>query len=286
MSAPHLPPCHLPPAAGIGLRQPHYRLVRQTRPAIGWLEVHSENFFADGGPELALLDALRPDYPLSLHGVGLSLGSADDRDERFAEHLGRLGRLAARCEPAAISEHLCWGAIGDRHLNDLLPLPYTEEALTVVCRRVQQAQEALRRPILVENVSSYLRYRHSTMPEGEFVGEVARRTGCGILLDINNVYVSAANHGFDAHSYLRALPAERIGEIHLAGHDDCDGLLIDTHGAPVCDAVWSLYAEALALVGPKPTLIEWDIDIPVLDVLLDEAGKAQRLLEHSHVRAA
>lgn len=290
MPTPFAPLADLPPAAGIGLRAPHHRQMLEQGPVAGWLEVHSENFFAAGGAAPALLDRLRADYPISLHGVGLSLGAAegamDSYDGRFATHLAKLKSLADRIAPAAISEHLCWGAAGGRHFNDLLPLPYTEEALAVVCRRVMQTQETLGRPILVENVSSYLQFRASTIPEWEFVAAVAQRTGCGILLDVNNIYVSAINHGFDARQYLRAMPPAAVGEIHLAGHARWDGLLIDTHGAPVCDAVWSLYAEALALVGPKPTLIEWDTDIPALDVLLGEAGKAQHLLEQGRVRAA
>jgi uncharacterized protein (UPF0276 family) len=266
----------MPVSAGIGLRSPHYREIFETRPDIGWLEVHSENYFGRGGQPLALLERLRGRYPVSLHGVGLSLGSADGL--RHA-HLAQLKALADRIEPALVSDHLCWGAIGDRHLNDLLPLPYTEEALDVVCANIGQAQDFLGRELLVENVSSYLQFSDSHIPEWEFVAEVARRSGCGLLLDVNNIYVSAVNHGFDALRYLDAIPAEAVHEIHLAGFDSNGQCLIDTHGKPVAGPVWNLYGEALSRVGPVPTLIEWDTDLPPLSVLLDEARKAQEILD-------
>jgi hypothetical protein len=273
----------IPPRAGIGLRTPHYREMLDTLPDIGWLEVHSENYFGDGGQPLHFLDRLRRHYPLSLHGVGLSLGSVDELD---GEHLRRLKRLIERCEPGLVSEHLCWSRIEGHCLNDLLPLPYTEEALEVVCRHVDQAQEYLGRQILVENVSSYLQFTHSTIDEWEFVAAVAARTGCGILLDVNNIHVAAVNHGFDALRYLRAMPAQAVQEIHLAGFDRVDGLLIDTHGRPVADEVWALYRNALARFGAVPTLIEWDTDIPPLSALLGEAATAARFLEASHALAA
>jgi uncharacterized protein (UPF0276 family) len=266
----------LPPGAGIGLRAPHVRAVRDERPPIAWLEVHSENYFADGGPALASLDRIAAHYPLSLHGVGLALGSVAPLDR---EHLRKLARLVDRVHPASVSEHLCWGAFGGRHFNDLLPLPYTSECLDHVCARVAAIQEVLRRPILVENVSTYTTFAESEIPEAEFVAAVATRTGCGLLLDVNNVYVNARNHGLDPAAYLAALPVDRVHEIHLAGHDDCGGLVIDTHGAPVAPPVWALYEAALARFGPVPTLVEWDTDIPVLDVLLDEAATAQALLD-------
>jgi uncharacterized protein len=270
-------------AAGIGLRAPHVGQVRTQRPAVGWLEVHSENYFVDGGPALAALDAIRADYPVSLHGVGLSLGSADALD---AEHLARLKRLAARVEPAAVSEHLCWSHVDGRHLNDLLPLPFTEEALALVCERVEQVQSALVRPILVENVSTYLRFADDAMAEWEFVAAVATRTGCKLLFDVNNVYVNAVNHGFDPLTYLAAIPGSAVAEIHLAGFDASGPCLIDTHGAPVAPQVWELYRATIERFGPKPTLIEWDTDIPALEVLLDEAAKAQQVLEMHHAVAA
>jgi uncharacterized protein (UPF0276 family) len=276
----------IPASAGIGLRFPHHRAVLEEKPAVAWFEVHSENYIGGGTP-LSYLDAIRRDYPLSLHGVGLSLGSADGLDE---QHLLRLKRLVERVEPGLVSEHLAWSATGGRHFADLLPLPLTEEALAVVCRNVEAAQDALGRRILVENASSYLRYRHSTIPEWEFVAAVAARTGCGILCDVNNIFVSASNHGFDPRGYLRALPAERVGEIHLAGHtlrkfDDGRSIRIDDHGSRVCREVWALYADAAALFGRVPTLIEWDTDVPPLAVLLEEAAQAQRIMSAEFVDA-
>jgi uncharacterized protein (UPF0276 family) len=216
---------------------------------------------------------------VGLHGVGLSLGSAEGLDPR---HLARLSRLLDEFQPALVSEHLSWSVAGGSYLNDLLPLPYTEEALDLVCRNVAQAQEALGRRLLLENPSSYLRFRHSTIPEAEFLAAIQARSGCGLLLDVNNVYVSARNHGLDALAYLRALPAGAVGEIHLAGHArrqvGAEILLIDDHGSAVPAPVWQLYEAALALVGPCPTLIEWDTDIPALPVLLAEATKADRRL--------
>lgn len=254
---------------------------------MSWFEVHSENFFCAGGEMLTVLEAVRRDYPLSLHGVGLSLGSSD---RLHREHLVKLKALAARVEPALVSEHLCWGAIGPRHLNDLLPLPYTEEALDLMVAHVQAAQEFLGRRILIENVSTYLSFRHSCIPESEFVATLAARSGCGILLDVNNVYVNSVNHGFDAHAYIDAIPAEAVKEIHLAGFTPKEGLdaplLIDSHSRPVSDAVWALYREALEHVGPIPTLIEWDQDIPELDVLLAEAAKAEAMLHERRTVAA
>jgi hypothetical protein len=273
----------LPVVAGIGLRAPHVAQVRLERPAIGWLEVHSENYFVDGGPALMALDAIRADYALSLHGVGLSLGSADPLD---AVHLAQLGRLAERVEPAAVSEHLCWSHVDGRHLNDLLPLPFTEEALALVCERVEQVQTVLSRPILVENVSAYLRFADDAMAEWEFVAAVAKRTGCKLLFDVNNVYVNAVNHGFDPLTYLAAIPGDAVAEIHLAGFDASGPCLIDTHGTPVAPAVWTLYRATIERFGPKPTLIEWDTDIPALDVLLREAAKAQQILEARYAVAA
>jgi uncharacterized protein (UPF0276 family) len=269
----------IPADAGIGLRFQHHRSVLEEKPAVGWLEVHPENYMGGGTP-LGYLDAVRRHYPLSLHGVGLSLGSADGLDER---HLFRLRRLVERTEPGLVSEHLAWSAVGDKHFADLLPLPLTEEALALVCRNVEVTQDFLGRDILVENASSYLRYRHSTIPEWEFVAAVAARTGCDILCDVNNIFVSASNHGFDARRYLRALPRERIGEIHLAGHkrrelDDGRSIRIDDHGSRVCREVWALYAEALALFGRVPTLIEWDTDVPPLGVLLEEAAQARSIM--------
>jgi len=280
---------HHPPSAaraGICLKSEHYSALEQARPSVGFLEVHSENYFGDGGQPLHWLEHFRRDHALSLHGVGLSLGSADGLD---AKHLDKLKRLVDRVEPALVSEHLCWGRIAGRHANDLLPLPYNDEALAVVCRHVQQVQETLGREILVENVSSYLGFTDSMMSEAQFVAAVAERTGCSILLDVNNIHVNAVNHGSDATAFLNAMPAAQVREIHLAGFDELEGsngaLLIDTHGRQVADAVWILYAQALQRFGPVPTLIEWDTDIPELPVLLAEAGKATTLLNQHVARA-
>jgi uncharacterized protein (UPF0276 family) len=261
--------------AGIGLRTPHYQAIFDEAPGVSFLEVHSENFFGDGGQPLNYLARFRADYPISTHGVGLSLGSGDRLDPA---HLRKLKRLVDAIDPALVSEHLCWGAVAGCHLNDLLPLPYTTEALDCVVAHVLETQDTLKRKILVENVSSYLQFNDSTIPEWEFVREVARRAGCGILLDVNNVYVNAVNHDFDPLIYLDAIPVGSVGEIHLAGFQDTGEILIDTHSAPVCDEVWALYEYAIARFGPVPTLIEWDTDIPALDVLLAEAGKANRIL--------
>ena len=273
----------LPTVAGIGLRAPHVRRVLSERPPLGWLEVHSENYFVDGGPALAALEKLRTEYPISLHGVGLSLGSADALD---LAHLARLKQLVARIAPAAVSEHLAWGRIDGRHLNELLPLPFTEEALALCCERIDAVQSALGRPILVENVSAYLRFSADAMAEWEFVAEVVGRAGCGLLFDVNNVYVNAVNHGFDPHAYLAAMPGAAIAEIHLAGFDDRGPCLIDTHGARVAAPVWELYRAALERFGPKPTLVEWDTDLPELEILAGEAATAQSMLEQAHAATA
>ena len=280
-------PESIPARAGIGLRAPHYAQVLETRPALGWVEVHSENFFGAGGRPMWVLEQVRRDHPVSLHGVGLSLGSTDPLDRA---HLRRLAALAARIQPGLVSEHLSWGSVGGRHHNDLLPLPYTEEALAHLIDRVQVVQEALGRQLLVENISSYLSYYASAIPEWEFLAELARRSGCGILLDVNNIYVSACNHGFSADRYLQGIPRGAVVEMHLAGFSarQFDGvpILIDTHNQPVAEAVWSLYARAIDRFGPLPTLIEWDSELPSLQRLLAEARRAQSILESAHVRAA
>jgi uncharacterized protein (UPF0276 family) len=270
------------------VRALHYREVLERLPPVGWFEVHSENYFGAGGPPLWYLEQVRAHYPLSLHGVGLSLGSTDPLDTR---HLEKLKALVERFEPAFVSEHLCWCSVGGRHLNGLLPLPYTPEAADYVVTRIQQVQDFLEHEILIENVSSYLQYEASTIPEREFLAEVAQRSGCGILLDVNNVYVSARNHGFSAEDYiLRSVPTRKVKEIHLAGFSvnrfEDGELLIDTHSRPVADEVWALYRQALQRFGRIPTLIEWDADLPPLEVLLDEAGKADALMEKCHARAA
>ncbi|TMH25918.1 MAG: DUF692 domain-containing protein [Betaproteobacteria bacterium] len=278
-----MPDSPLPVVAGIGLRAAHMAQVRAEHPPTGWLEVHSENFFVDGGPALAALDDIRRHYAVSLHGVGLSLGSADPLDKA---HLGNLRGLIDRIEPSAVSEHLCWSHVDGRHLNDLLPLPFTEEALTLLCERIDAVQNALGRTIMVENISSYLRFSCDAMAEWEFVAALTQHAGCKLLFDVNNVYVNAVNHRFDPRRYLAAISGDSIGEIHLAGFDSSAGCLIDTHGTRVAPAVWDLYRESIERFGPKPTLIEWDTDIPALEVLLDEAAKAQRMLEACHAVAA
>ena len=270
---------------GIGLRSLHVSEIAATRPAIGFLEVHAENYMAEA-PALDRLLELRCDYAVSVHGVALSLGSAEEFDRH---HLCRFKALIERIEPMLVSEHLAWSAIGGTYLNDLLPLPYTEASLDLFCRHVEEAQEALGQRLLIENPSAYLRYRYSPIPEPEFIGEVALRTGCGILCDVNNIYVSAWNFGFDPVAYLDALPVDAIGEIHLAGHhaaEDVD-ILIDDHGSRVAKPVWELHAAALWRFGPVPTLIEWDTNLPTLDVLLDEANHAEELAHvHRYVDAA
>lgn len=277
----------IPASAGIGLRAPHHDALMATLPDVGWLEAHSENYFADGGAQTEALEKLRAHYPLSLHCVGLSLGTTDTLD---SVHLTRLRRLIERTEPGLVSGHLCWGSVGGRFSNDLLPLPYTEEAQRHMTGRVSQVQDYLGRQILIENVSSYLEFACSDMSEWEFLAGVAQSSGCGILLDVNNVYVNARNHGFDPARFFDAVPAALVQEYHVAGHTavqrDGAELLIDTHSAPVCDAVWSLFRDVLRRFGPKPTLIEWDSELPELPVLVAEARRADAHLEAVHGLAA
>jgi uncharacterized protein (UPF0276 family) len=274
----------VPARAGIGLRFQHHAEVLAETPDVAWLEVHPENYLG-GGPTFEILAEIRRDYPLSLHAVGLSLGSAEGLDR---EHLAQVARLARRLEPGLVSDHLSWSAAGGLHLPDLLPLPYTEEALAVFVRHLDQAQTALGRRILIENPSAYLAFARSTLSEAEFLGEVVRRTGCGLLLDVNNLFVTACNLGHDPAARLAALldavPAEAIGEIHLAGHSlrsmgDGRTLRIDDHGSPVRPEVWRLFEKALARLGPRPALIEWDRDVPPLAVLLAEAAAANARLD-------
>jgi uncharacterized protein len=268
--------------AGIGLRTPHYRDFLDGHPAAAWLEVHSENYFGSGGYDLDVLHRVRTDYPISLHGVGLAIGSVEPD---LADHIGRLKRLVDEIDPVLVSEHLCWGRALGRHFNDLLPLPYIEEALDLVAARIVQLQDALRRQVLVENVSSYLRYRADRIPEGEFIAQLVARTGCGVLLDVNNLYVNELNHGDDPAAFMDAIPLDAVGEIHLAGHLVTEDCVIDTHGDRVAAPVWALYEEALARFGPVSTLIEWDADIPPLATLLGEADHAGALMSRIHVPA-
>ncbi|WP_322404734.1 DUF692 family multinuclear iron-containing protein [Massilia luteola] len=260
--------------AGIGLRAPHYRAFLDRKPKVGWVEVHTENFLARAGRDWQVLQDVRRDYPVSLHGVGLGLGSVHGFSD---DHLARVAALVRALEPGLVSEHLSWGALRDRQLNDLLPLQLDAAALDLVAARVQRVQERLKRRILVENVSTYVRFAGDAMSEAAFLAELARRTGCGVLLDVNNLYVNEVNHGEDPHAAIAALPIASVGELHLGGHLVTSDGLIDHHGARVAPAVWDLYRAALARFGAVPTLVEWDTDLPALDVLLDEAAQADRI---------
>ena len=264
--------------AGVGLRSPHMAEVMRTHPAVPWFEVHAENYMG-GGPAVRALEQLRQDYPISIHGVGLSLGSADGLDAR---HLARLKRLVERLEPVLVSEHLAWSSASGAYLNHLLPLVYTEETLEIVCRNINHAQTVLGRRILVENPSNYLRFAGSSIPEPAFLTAIVQRTGCGLLCDVNNIYVTSQNFDQNPVAYLEMLPGDVVGEMHLAGHavNDADGqpILIDDHGAPVSAAVWELFTLAIARFGAVPTLLEWDTNIPEFAVLMAEASKADRLL--------
>ena len=259
---------------GVGLRPKHYGRFLESRPRVDWVEAISENFMGVGGRPLAVLEKVRRDVPVALHGVSLSIGSSDPLN---GEYLAQLLELVNRIEPAVVSDHLCWGSHGGRYVHDLWPLPFTEEALEHVAGRVKQVQDRLGRQILLENVSSYLTYAESTLSEWDFLAEIAQRADCGILLDINNVFVSSKNHGFDPFEYLCAIPVDRVGQYHLAGHSDYGAYLLDTHDAAVCDEVWSLYREAVRRFGLVSTLIEWDEKIPELEVLVAESRKARTM---------
>jgi uncharacterized protein (UPF0276 family) len=277
--------------AGIGLRAAHHDAAVASRLSVGFLEVHAENYLT-GGPARRALETLRRDHAVSVHAVGLSLGSAEAID---AAHLGRVSALVAAIDPWLVSEHLAWSVTGGVYHNDLLPLPYTEEALGAAAANVERMQDGIGRRVLIENPSTYLQFDHSPIPEPEFLAALARRTGCGILLDVNNVYVSAVNHGFDPETYIDAVPEAAVEEIHLAGHhrteEDGVAILIDDHGSPVCDAVMALYARAARRFPQAPTLIEWDSNVPALDALVAEARRADRarfaaLNGAGHARAA
>jgi len=268
-------PAPIPARAGIGLRAAHHREVLERPPDVGWFEAHSENYFADGGGALTTLRRVRERWPVALHGVGLALGSADSLDR---EHLRKLARLVALIEPWAVSEHVCWGHAGGRHTNDLLPMPRTDESLRLLAARVGELQDALGRQVLLENVSSYLEFTDAEYTEAGFLAALAAESGCALLLDVNNVYVNACNHGFDAASYFAGLPVAAVREIHLAGHQVArvggGEMRIDTHDRLVCEEVWALYARALRRFGPVPTLIEWDAALPPLATLVAEAKRA------------
>lgn len=273
--------------AGIGLRSNHYQdllsqenehkhQITEALPDVPWLEVLTDNYLGDGGQPLHYLQQVREHYPLTLHGVGMSLGSVDPLDR---DYLRRVKALADRIEPAWISDHLAWVSVDGRYLHELLPIPYTRESLALMCEHVSQAQDILGRQILVENPSAYLNFRHNEMQEWEFLDQLVRQTGCRLLLDVNNIHVSAINAGFDAEDYLQHINAAHVGEIHLAGYEQMPGYLFDTHGKPVHQPVWDLYLSALLQFGAVPTLIEWDTDIPDLSTLLNEADKAQLLMD-------
>lgn len=276
-----------PNCVGIGARQPHYAALCESSPPLGFVEVHSENFFADGGASLAVLQRLRECHPVSLHGVGLALGSAAGLD---AWHLERLERLVRRFEPARVSDHACFAraprASGGPvlHGSDLLPIAFTEASLAILVRNVVQVQERLRRPIAVENLSAYLSYADDTIPEAAFLAELVRRSGCTLLLDLNNLMVNALNAGVadplaSCRAFVDVLPAGCVEEIHLAGYCETEDIVIDDHGSLVRPAVWQLYRHAIERLGAVPTLIEWDTDLPALEVLLDEAAQAQRIVD-------
>ncbi len=273
------------PVAGIGLRAPHLAEIARERPATGFLEIHAENYLA-ASPARDAVESLRADYALSVHAVGLSLGSVDGLDE---DHLARVAALVKRLQPALVSDHLSWSSFNGRYLNDLLPLPYTEEALGVVVRNVQRLQDALGREVSIENPSCYLGFAQSTLSESAFLAEVARRSGCGLLLDVNNIAVTAHNLGLDARDWFD-LPGQSIAQYHLAGHavNDADGetILIDDHGSRVSDGVWALFADIVDRFGPRPTLVEWDTDLPALSVLLAEAARAASVGSCRAARAA
>jgi len=264
--------------AGVGLRAPHISDVLQRRPAVPWFEILSDNYLDATRAEMDQLRRIRELYPVALHGVGLSLGSSDPLNRAY---LARLRDLADRLEPAWVSDHLCWVSVGGRYLHELLPLPYTEAAVAHVAARVRQVQDTLERPVLIENVSTYLTFRASTMTEWEFIDAVAETADCGILLDVNNVYVSATNHGFAPADFLAGVSAARVQQMHLAGFKDCGSHLLDTHGAPVQPPVWELYRDAVARFGPTPVCVEWDTDLPPLDTLIAEADKASAILAAS-----
>lgn len=271
---------------GIGLRTPHFSEVLEKRPGIAWLEVHSENFFGDGGKALHFLEQIRRHYPVSLHGVNLSLGSADELNWN---HLKRLRDLINRINPCLISDHLCWSSINGQYLHDLLPLPYTEEAIAHVVARINQVQDYLGRQILIENISSYIQFKQSTLTEQAFLCEVVKKSGCGILLDINNIYVSSTNLGYNPDDYLRAIPSDAVQEIHLGGFTSTTingkETLIDSHDRPVIPAVWELYRLAIQHLGRKPTIIEWDSNLPSLNTLCLEAYRAETILRETYVPA-
>ncbi len=274
----------IPPLAGVGLRAEHYQEIIKLKPDIAWFEVHSENYFSKGGKPHYYLEIIRQNYPLSFHGIGLSLGSSDELN---LHHLKQLKILIERYEPYFVSEHLCWSSINNKYFNDLLPLPYNEESLNHITDRINKVQDYLNRKILIENITSYLQFTHSSMVEYEFINLIAQKTGCGIVLDINNLFINSINHQWDVKDYIKNINSKYIQEIHLAGFTenllDNGSILIDTHDKPVAYDVWEVYLFALHIIGNKPTLIEWDKNLPPLDILLNEANKANYILKNRHV---
>lgn len=277
----------LPNSAGVGFKPEHFAAIQEDDQKPGFFEVHAENYMGAGGLPHAQLTALRADHALSLHGVGLSIGGAGPLN---ADHLARLRHLCDRYQPESFSEHLAWSSHGTDYLNDLLPLPYTDETLALVCDHVDAVQSALGRRMLLENPSTYVLFEQSTVPEVEFLHQVARRTGCGLLLDVNNVFVTCTNHRMDPRAWLADFPLDLVGEVHLGGHAEeslpSGPLLIDAHGTPVADPVWTLYAEVIARTGPLPTLVEWDNDVPEWPVLRAEAARAQAILDRERTPLA
>lgn len=274
-------PNFLPNLPGVGYKPQHFAEIMENPGAVGWLEIHAENYMGDGGRPLAQMRALSERFPISVHGVGLSIGGEAPLDP---DHLARLRHLINWLQPASFSEHLAWSTHDSHFLNDLLPLPYTEETLARICGHIDQVQDTVGRKMLLENPSTYLAFAESQIPETEFLTEIAKRTGCGLLFDVNNVFVSATNQKTDPYSYIDAFPLDQVEEMHLAGHDeDVDEhgapLLIDSHGSPVVDAVWKMYEHAIAKGGPKPSLIEWDEDVPEWQVLESEAARAASILQ-------
>lgn len=267
-------------SVGVGLRHPHHQYVLKNKPKVPWLEVHSENFFSKGGPALNFITKIRENYPLSLHGVGLSLGSAQKVSKK---HLTHLKNLIALTQPFLVSDHISWSNVDGKVLNDLLPIPYTKESLRVLCNNIEQTQDFLKREILVENPSTYLSFKNSEISEDEFINQVAKISGCKVLLDVNNVYVSSQNNGFSATKYLENINPKIVGEMHLAGHSirkfGKEKILVDTHNDFVCDAVWDLYKIAAKKFTTAPTLIEWDQDIPAFKELMGEAKRAEVIIK-------
>jgi uncharacterized protein len=265
---------------GVGLRRPHYQLITETHPKVDWFEVISENFMVEGGRALEVLETVRERYPIAMHGVSMSIGSTDPLNRKY---LRQLRELARRFEPAWISDHLCWTSVGGRNLHDLIPLPYTEEAIRHVAARIRRVQESLERPMLIENVSSYMAFADSTMTEWEFISAIAEEANCGILLDINNIFVSAFNHRFDANEYIDAVPAERVVQYHLAGHSDHGTYLLDTHDHPIRDEVWALYERAARRFGEVATIVEWDDNIPEFAVLAAASERARGIYDRATI---